>query len=98
MTLIRNHGQLWSIQQTVEYKMCNLKINKKTFCTRGVVLSFWISATTPLISIPAFSTNGSLKILPNTQNYKTLPQNFFKKLDFKKKKIEAHAKQQKKYI
>ena len=88
MTLIRNHGQLWSIQQTVEYKMCNLKINKKTFCTRGVVLSFWISATTPLISIPAFSTNGSLKILPNTQNYKTLPQNFKKKLDLKKKKLK----------
>lgn len=29
----------------------------ETFCTKGVLLSFCISATTPLISIPALTIN-----------------------------------------
>ena len=54
MTTIDKH---WPLQDKCSTKRMN-HLKKKTFCTRGVVLSFWISATTPLISIPAFSMNG----------------------------------------
>lgn len=46
---------------------------KGTFCTRGVFLSFRISATTPLISIPALSMNGYPQTLPNTGKPKITP-------------------------
>lgn len=37
---------------------------QETFGTSGVVLSFWISAATPLISIPAVVINLVLKSNP----------------------------------
>jgi hypothetical protein len=55
----------------------------ETFCTKGVVLSFCISATTPLISIPALTINGDSQNLthhskPNNLIY--LKHNMYKRL------------------
>lgn len=51
----------------------HIKHYKETFWTRGVFLSLRISATTPLISIPALTTNGYPQNLTYRLETKTNP-------------------------
>lgn len=62
------------------------QLHGKTFWTRGVFLSFWISATTPLISIPALAKVCHPENL-TTQKQKNSPkmQNIYAKINVDKK-------------
>lgn len=64
------------LSQTSAHKRNNTRAKQhhgKTFWTRGVFLSFWSSATTPLISIPALAMVYHPENL-TTQNQKYSPK------------------------